>query len=235
MMTNRLATRGRMASWMLAVVVWSLVGSLGWAQPDSQRPRGGGGPRFSLAELATQKSVEEELKLSSEEVGRLKSLAEEGQAARREMRDLSEEDRRKKRQEMAETTEKKVAEIVKPEQLKRLKQIYLQVLGTQIGPVAPAFRLPQVVSGLSLTEEQKEKIATISHDTETSMSGLRQSTNPIEAMKEYLKLREIAQEKIVAVLTSEQQDKWKEMTGEPFKGEVDFPGRGPGAGGRNRN
>ena len=33
-------------------------------------------------------------------------------------------------------------------------------------------------------------------------------------------------EKIMAVLNPEQQSKWKEMLGEPFKGKVDRPGAG---------
>ncbi len=230
----------RLAGWTLAIVAWTFVGAIAWGQPDSPRQQGGGfGRAGNLADLAaTQKSVQEELKLSTDEVGRLKALADETRAAGRELReqrDLSDDERRKKRMELGDATEKKIAEIVTPEQLKRLKQISLQVLGSQIGPVAPAFRNPRVQASLGLTDEQKEKIATITRETEESMSGLAKSGNPDGALKEYLKLREIAQEKIIAVLTSEQQDKWKEMLGEPFKGEVvwptDFGGRGRG----NRN
>jgi Spy/CpxP family protein refolding chaperone len=212
---------------MLAAVVWSLSGSLVWAQPDSPRPRGGG-PRISLAELAIQKPVHEELKLSSDEVDRLKKVAEEGQAARRELRDLSEEDRRKKMREASEAGEKKVSEIITPPQFSRLKQIRYQVLSPWV------FGNPQVVSALNLTDEEKEKIETITRETGESMRGLFQGGADFDkARQEAVKLRDVAQEKIMALLTSEQQTKWKEMTGEPFKGEIEMPGRGPG--GRNRN
>jgi hypothetical protein len=227
MTSYRLASSYRLAPWTLAVVVWSLFGSLAWAQPDSPRQRGNG-PRIGLAELAIQKPVQEELKLSSDEVDRLKKLAEEGQAARRELRDLSEDDRRKKGRELSEAHEKKVAEMITPAQFARLKQISWQVQSPWV------FGNPQVVSALNLTDEEKEKIETITRETGESMRGLFQGGADFDkARKEAMKLREVAQEKILALLTSEQQGKWKELTGEPFKGELDFPGRG--AGGRNRN
>jgi hypothetical protein len=211
----------------LAVVVWSLVGPVARAQPDGPRQRGNG-PRISLAELGSQKSVQEELKLSSDEVDRLKKLAEEGQSARRELRDLSDEDRRKKGRELSEASEKKVSEVITPQQFTRLKQIRYQVQSPWV------FNSPEVVSALSLTDEEKDKIETIAKETGESMRGLFQGGADFDkARKEAVKLRDVAVEKVLAVLTSEQQGKWKEMTGEPFKGEIEFPGRGPG--GRNRN
>ena len=90
-----------------------------------------------------------------------------------------------------------------------------------------------------LTDEQKEKIASISRETEESMGGLAAGGNPDGALKEYVKLREIAMEKIVAVLTPAQQDKWKAMLGEPFKGEIvpsaELGGGGRAPGGGNSN
>lgn len=217
----------RLAPLTLAVVVWSLAGAVAWAQPDGPRQRGNG-PRISLAELGSQKSVQEELKLSSDEVDRLKKLAEEGQSARRELRDLSDEDRRKKGRELSEASEKKVSEVITPQQFTRLKQIRNQVQSPWV------FNSPEVVSALSLTDEEKDKIETIAKETGESMRGLFQGGADFDkARKEAVKLRDVAVEKVLAVLTSEQQGKWKEMTGEPFKGEIEFPGRGPG--GRNRN
>jgi hypothetical protein len=204
-----------------------LVGPVARAQPDGPRQRGNG-PRISLAELGSQKSVQEELKLSSDEVDRLKKLAEEGQSARRELRDLSDEDRRKKGRELSEASEKKVSEVITPQQFTRLKQIRYQVQSPWV------FNSPEVVSALSLTDEEKDKIETIAKETGESMRGLFQGGADFDkARKEAVKLRDVAVEKVLAVLTSEQQGKWKEMTGEPFKGEIEFPGRGPG--GRNRN
>ena len=224
----------RLAPWALAILVGSFVAPRAWAQPDSPRPRGFGS-KISLAELAGQKAVQQELKLSPEQADRLKKLADEGRSARRELRDLSDDERRKKMQELSEASDKKVAEIINPEQLKRLKQIGLQVLGAQLGPVAPAFRNnAQVIATLKLTGEQKEKIATISRETEEMMIGLAQSTDPEAALKEYLRLRDLAQEKIIAELTTEQQAIWKDLIGEPFNGELDFGGV-VGFGGRNRN
>ncbi|HTU24735.1 MAG TPA: hypothetical protein VMF30_05030 [Pirellulales bacterium] len=226
MRTHRLAS-GWLAAGFMALVVWSLAGSPASAQPDSPRQRGGG-PNFGLAQLAGNKSVQEELKLTSDQVERLEKVAEEGRPRRSEFRDLSDEDRRKKMREFREANEKKVAEIVSPEQLKRLKQIRLQLQ-------APwSFTSEPVEAELKLSEEQSSKIESITKESQESMQGLFNGASDFKAaMKEAAKLRDVANEKIVGLLTSEQRDKWKELTGETFTGEIDFPGRGPG--GRNRN
>jgi len=45
-------------------------------------------------------------------------------------------------------------------------------------------------------------------------------------------LNNAATEKTLGLLTADQKTKWKEMTGEPFKGEIRFGP--PGGGGGNR-
>ena len=61
-----------------------------------------------------------------------------------------------------------------------------------------------------------------------------------ERMEQVEKVRTDAGEKLLAALTPEQQDRWKELIGEPFKGEIRFgpPPGGPGGrqpGGKGRD
>jgi Spy/CpxP family protein refolding chaperone len=222
MTMHRLATCSRLAPWALALAVGSLAAPSAWAQPDSQRGRGNG-LRMGIVDLAaSHTAIQEELKLSTDEVERVKKLAEEEQSSRRGLRDLSDDERRKKGQEMSDSFEKKASEIMSPDQFKRLKQVFLQVRGPW------AFHNPQVISELKLTDEQKEKFDAITRETGEAANGLRQATDPEAARKEFVKLRAIAVEKIVAGLTPEQQSKWKEMTGEPFKGDLPMPFGGRG-------
>ncbi len=108
-----------------------------------------------LTGLLTQKSVQDELKLSDEQRKQGTELAEKQRGGFEGLRDLSEDERRKKLEERAAANLKSVAEILQPEQLKRLKQISWQQQG------AFAFEQPEVASALQLTNDQKDKLKAI--------------------------------------------------------------------------
>ena len=90
-------TPNRMARWALVIAAWSLTGAAALAQPDGPPPSAFG-PGSNLAELAIQKDVREQLKLTDEEVGRLKPLVDEitqlRGAAWRKVRDLERDQQR---------------------------------------------------------------------------------------------------------------------------------------------
>jgi hypothetical protein len=119
-----------------------------------------------------------------------------------------------------------VAEILKPEQLKRVKQISLQQQGAQ------SLSNLEVASALKLTDEQSSKIKRIQEETRTARGQRGQRGQRDEEMlKKLAEARKATNEKLMNVLTDEQKAKWKELTGEPFKGEISRPQFG----GRNRN
>lgn len=208
--------------WIAAMVVAVGV-SPAWAQPQR-----GQGTRGMGVLLLGQKSVQDELKLSDEQKDKIKEFSAKAIEKFQGLRDLSQEERQAKGREIAEEAQKFVKETLKPEQAKRLHQIGLQQAGLL------AFADPEVAKGLNLTDEQKDKLKTIGEDARKEMQDLRQSGASREEMA--TKMREARQknaEKAAGVLTSEQKDKWKEMTGEPFKGEIRF-GFGGGQGGGRR-
>jgi Spy/CpxP family protein refolding chaperone len=181
----------------------------------------GGGPVF----LLTQKSVQDELKLSDEQVTKVKQLAEKQRESLQGLRDLSPEERRTKMQEQVKANEKAVADILNPDQVKRIKQISLQQQGTM------ALASTEVASALKLTDEQKDKLRSIQQDMRASFGQRGQGGRPSEEDRKKLEeARKAASEKVMNLLTAEQKTKWKEMTGEPFTGEI----RRPQFGGRNR-
>jgi Spy/CpxP family protein refolding chaperone len=212
--------------WFRQVVL--VVAAVAVAAPAVQAQRGQGiGFANSPVSLLGQKSVQEELKLSEEQKDKAKSVVEKRRSAMQEMRNLSREDRQKKVVEQNKADDKAIAEILKPEQLTRLKQISLQQRGAQ------AFADAEVADALKLTSEQKDKIKALQDEARTQMRGLRQAGNREEARKKIEEIRKASAEKLNAVLTPEQQTKWKELTGEPFKGELTRPGpRRPGSGNR---
>jgi eukaryotic-like serine/threonine-protein kinase len=124
--------------------------------------------------------------------------------------------------EAAAAKEKGAREILNPEQLRRLKQIDLQLKEVS------AFRDPDVVATLKLTDAQKERIRTIEGDRFSGPGrrvGSAGSSKPEpDRRPPSEKVKEVQRD----VLTVEQFARWKEMTGEPFKGKVFRPGAPPG-------
>ncbi len=112
---------------------------------------------------------------------------------------------------------KGLAEILDPAQLKRLDQIELQQ------QVPEAFTTPQVQEALKLTEEQTSKIKGLIHDFD-KMSADITTADPDNLHKgrdwiERLRAEEI--KNVFAVLTDDQPQAWKEMTGKPFEFKVE--------------
>jgi hypothetical protein len=216
----------------LVLAVVAMVSSSALAQERQQRQRGqrqqgqqrgqrggfaggfGGGTLF----LLNQKSVQDELKLSDEQVKKAKELSDKQRESFGGLRNLGQEERRTKMQEQAKATDKAVTELLKPEQLKRVKQISLQQQGGR------ALSNPEVATALKLTDEQKDKLKTIQEETRTARGQRGQRGQRTEEERKKLEeARKATNEKMMNILTGEQKTKLKELTGEPFKGEITRP------------
>jgi Spy/CpxP family protein refolding chaperone len=211
----------RFGRWFAAGLALVLVVPLVFAQ-GRQRPGAGmgGGSLF----LLTQKSVQDELKLTEEQVKKVAALEEKQRESAKGFKDLSKEERKTKMEERAKESKKAVDEVLKPEQVKRLKQISLQQSGSR------AYADPEVAEALKLTDDQKEKMKTIQEDSRKEMRDLFTGGANEEARKKMETLRKAADEKVQGLLTAEQKTKLKELLGEPFKGEI----KRPEFGGKNK-
>jgi len=138
----------------------------------------------------------------------------------------------RRRLQLAQEQERQVKQILNPDQLRRFKQIALQSLGPA------AFGEPEVITALKLTTGQRERIRAI----EANMvfiwavylhSGPMPSEPPQKVQlesaplrsepprKPYDELRTSALAQIQQeVLTREQVQRWKELTGEPVDGKI---------------
>jgi hypothetical protein len=190
------------------------VGPAATAQPP------GGGMFRNQAMLLMQESVRKELKLSDEQA---KKVEEVGASMREKMMDIFQnsegDDRRTKMQELMKETEKTIGEILKADQTKRLKQIGYQLAGAQ------AFGDPELAKTLKITDEQKKDIQTINMETMAAMRELFQGGGgppDEETMKKMQELRKGAVEKVVKLFNDDQKKSWKDLQGEPFKGEIRF-------------
>ncbi|WP_199756677.1 hypothetical protein [Tautonia sociabilis] len=179
--------------------------------------------------------VQQELKLSDDQISEIQAIAEEQRGSMRglfqELGDLDPEARREKMQsilqEREDATRAKLKEVLDEGQLARVEQIHLQMQGID------AFSSPEVREKLTLSEDQVAKIdeviASYRDEARTIMENARQAEQPGAVMRDLMALRSSSVEKAMATLTDEQKATWKEMTGEPF--EMPFGG-GFGRGGR---
>lgn len=203
-------------------------------QPQRGGFMGGfGGPGM----LLSNKGVQTELKLTADQVEKIdvgmKKLQGDGQGLREKLQNLSQEERREKMAEMMKTsreaTTKLANEVLNDTQKKRLRQIELQQASVQ------AFMEEDVRKAINLTDDQKEKIKIISDDLNKDLSELRQSAgqNFQEIMTKTPAMRKEALDRVVAILKDDQKTAWKDLTGEPFKFEMQagqgrFGGKGKG-------
>lgn len=227
----------------LPLFVLLCVGLIGLSVADAQEGRGRGrGRGFGQAfggggslRLLFDEDVRKELEVVDEQYEKLRDLArqsmEESRDQFREMfqglRDLSEEERREKfaeiRQKMEERTkalEEKVSKVLLPHQMDRLKQLELQSRMRRAG-TAGALANNELAEKLGITEEQKERMRKAAEDAEK------------ELQEKIAKAREEAREKILGVLTPDQQQKLKSLIGEQyeFQSRGRFGQGGPGRGG----
>ncbi len=207
------------------VVVAAVVAVLAAPAEAQRRPRGQGGRGgFAMSGLMLlgQKSVQEELKLSTDQVKKIEELNTKNRENFGKLRDLDREERAKKMQEINKENQKAVAGILSKEQAKRLHQLTLQIGGSR------SFANPEVAKELKLTDDQQKKIKDIQEAAQQEQRKLFQGGGGDReaARKKMQEIRKATNDKVMGVLTADQKAKWKEMTGEPFKGQLNPFGGG---------
>jgi Spy/CpxP family protein refolding chaperone len=196
----------------------------------AQKPIAGANP-FAGGKLFILQSadVQKELQLTDTQVDKVKEIAEKQRNAFKNL-PKDKEEFAKKIQEMQkeiEEREKQLADLLKPNQVKRLDQILLQQQG------ASALLSPKIVEDLKITEEQKTKITESMKESAKERLDLFPKGGKIDPDEIAKKLQEHqakSLENAVKVLTPEQQKQWKAKVGETFKGKLfsfPFPGGFP--------
>lgn len=160
-----------------------------------QRPRG-------LLGLAQRDEVVAELKLTEEQIGKLKAASEAASTAFAALREVPEEERDAARAKARTDSENAAKEAMGSDQFARLIQLYWRETGL------PALEREDAATAVGLNDEQKGKLTEIFASRQKEMQGLRQAP-PDEVAKK----RKEWDEKIAAVLTEEQTKKWEEVLG----------------------
>jgi hypothetical protein len=206
----RALAAGVLAAYFLAVSPGAALGQ-----------RGPGG--LSSADVLLQyPAVQAELKLTEEQVTKIKEIVQEIRVKHREdfdkVRDLGQEERREKALELmkliSQETMQRLKGVLTAEQAKRLDQIRIQEEGMR------AFTDAKVQRAIKLTDEQNEKLRAVTDELARKTSSIFQTGGQgdfRDKLNKVFAVRKQAMEKAVALLNAEQKKIWKELTGEPFE------------------
>jgi hypothetical protein len=206
------------------------------AQPEGRgAPRGGrGGLRgfetTGLLDQVRRGDVQTELKLTPEQIERVKDLAENGPRVNPgeffgRMRDATPEQQASireewlaKREEIRKAQDSKVKEILSPDQLARAEQLVLQRLGP------PALNGSEVAQKLGLSDAQKEQVRSIIQTAaeKTAALGFR---GPQE---ERAKIASDRDAELLKLLSADQKKTWEASLGTPFEVLADRTAGGTG-------
>jgi hypothetical protein len=168
--------------------------------------------------LVINADVQKELKLSRDQVEKFTKATQEMRDKIREAIQGSGGDMDKFRKALAKLQaegDKLVADTLKPEQLKRLRQIELQANGHR------SFTRAEVQKELKLTDRQKKDVEKIADDVKKETEGLfkdvgRDREKFQEAQKKAAALNSEAVTKVTKLLSADQQKTWKALTGDKF-------------------
>jgi Spy/CpxP family protein refolding chaperone len=234
------------------VIALVSLGVLGACTALRAQPGMFGGPAPSLSMLYVPllgtPTVQKDLKLTDDQKDKIKDARDRADAARRElfsgMRDLSDEERREKMQEVGkkmqaqmEETKKAIEDALSPDQLKRLRAVAVQIMGMA------AITDKAVQKELKLSDDQTAKIKTIGEDAMKRMRDLFSSMRTLSPEERGEKMRELGakmqesrketEKQLGDVLNEDQKAEFEKLKGEKLEippGEFMVPGRGPGPG-----
>jgi hypothetical protein len=174
--------------------------------------------------LLRQKSVREELKLSESESDKIYDFNVRQWKKARSYDNLTPAERDRKFEELTGENEQFLKETLAPEQRKRLDQITLQVAGLLW------VTSPKVASELGLTAEQKERARALQEEARREMRDVVHAKSREGRDVKFEELRKTSRQRLMELLTDQQELRWKQMTGEPFRGRLRFHAEREGEG-----
>jgi hypothetical protein len=212
--------RIRLSRFLGLALAIGLVAPL-FAQPG----RFGGNRGMDASALLGQKSVQEEIKLTEDQVAKVEKIGKDLREKYADQLKDAGKDKDKRTEitkKMGEERTKLLADVLKPDQAKRVKQIEVQVNGLT------AFTHEDVQKALKLTDKQisdlKEMEDAIAKDrTEMFKDAGKDKDKFAEVMTKIRTLNKEAAAKFVSKLTDDQKKAYKELAGDEFKGKIEAP------------
>jgi predicted nucleic acid-binding Zn-ribbon protein len=165
-----------------------------------------------LGPVLSNPEVQKELKLSEEQIGKLKDalnkVIEKYKDDFAKLQKMSPEEQQKKMRSLIDDSHKAMAGILEAKQMKRLKQIEWQIAGVN------ALQDPDLQKELKLSDEQKKKLDGLFTDANKKVQQLLQTRET--SREKYEAVVKELEEKANGLLNEEQQKNLKESKGPKF-------------------
>jgi len=220
----------RIVRLVLSLTALALLASPGLAQRQRQQ-----------GSLIANVSVQQELKLTEDQVKKATDIDKSVSEKRREeMGKLSDDERRGEKgreliQKFNDEMNTELSKVFKPEQQTRYKQIQFQQTisrslmggGRRGGGTQRAFyETASVADAMKFSDEQKEKLKTLTEETRKKCADARQDAGNDRAKAREATTKIVGEtlESIEKVLTADQKKKWQELNGKPFTVRRNQPG-----------
>ena len=166
--------------------------------------------------LLRQQSVQKELKLTEEQVEKIHKFAHQQWEKAQKASKGSDAEQDKEFVKLSEENERFVEKTLMKEQRTRLQEINLQVAGLL------CVTRHDIAKRLKLTDEQKKRLAEIQKEARREAEELLYATKKEQQREKLKEIRELSRKRVQDLLTDEQELAWKNMTGEPFKGDLAY-------------
>ncbi|MDR3689018.1 MAG: hypothetical protein P4L46_06535 [Fimbriimonas sp.] len=217
---------------VIIVAVAAIVGSA-MAQGGGGRGQGMRGNPNSLSGLLNRADVQKDLGITDEQKTKLTDIRTASRQKMQDARTAAGDDRAAMQaamQKVGEEVGKEQMAVLTADQAKRLKEIFVQVRGSQ------AILNTEIQSDLGLSDDQKAKIKDLQErqtkaNQEIQQKVRDQSIDQAEARTEREKNNKVLADEIDKILTDAQKSKLKDMGGKPFTADPAPAGRGGGGGG----
>ena len=199
----------------------ALMLAIGLVTPLFGQPRPGGfGRGVDDSQLLSAKDVQTELKLTEDQIKKVETISKD--LREKYGADLKDKDKRAEAsKKMGEERTKALADVLKPEQTKRLKQI-----GIQVGGLA-ALQKKELQDALKFTEKQTADLKGLTDDLDKDRGEIFKDVGKDfkkfpEAMAKVQTLNKEMTTKFLSGFSTDQKKAWSELVGDEFKGKIDF-------------
>lgn len=166
--------------------------------------------------LLRQDSVRKELKLAPDVAEKIHKHTDMQWKKAKDVAKLSKDERDKKFAQMTKENDAFIDATVTKEQRMRLQQIELQVVGLL------CITRPAIAKQLKLTDEQMKTAAHMQKEARQEMEEFLETSKSEKRQEKLAELRKTSRDRLLDLLTAEQEKTWAHLTGTPFKGEFVF-------------
>jgi Spy/CpxP family protein refolding chaperone len=204
----------KFGTWVTAMAAVALVTAPAHPADDNELIAEAGAMEIVLLR---QPAVQKELKLTDVHGKKIHEFATEQWKKAREIHKLPANEQDAKYDELTKENDKFLSSLLAPEQRKRLDQIGMQVSGLLWAGRS------DMASALKLTSDQKKKLQDLHKEAhKEAVAILKDMKDDAAKHEEFKKLHESNRQRLLGLLTPEQQETWKTLSGPEFKGELHY-------------